>query len=138
MRAKFCTRQAMIYFAWSTQPPSNLYNCAKHPTFIKSTPKKQLMLTFFIFLRHDNLSVISLLLFFPSLFIDQDVPGLIPSIIHNFQKFFFLQVLRICFYFQKGQMLKAPLLKSSGLHISVFQDRSERGEFNKIFKKVLK
>ena len=32
-------------------------------------------------------------------------------------------------------MLKAPTLKSSGLHFSVFQDRSGRGAF---FKKVLK
>ena len=35
-------------------------------------------------------------------------------------------------------MLNAPLLKSSGLHISVFQDRSERGVFNKMFEKVQK
>ena len=35
----------------------------------------------------------------------------------------------------KEGMLKAPPLKSSGLHILVFQDRSERGAFN-MFEKV--
>ena len=36
------------------------------------------------------------------------------------------------------QMLKAPPLKSLVLHISLFQDRSEREVFNKIFDKVIK
>ena len=35
-----------------------------------------------------------------------------------------------------GRMLKAPPLKSSGLRISVFRDRSERGAFN-MFKKYI-
>ena len=34
------------------------------------------------------------------------------------------------------RMLKAPLLKSSGLHFSVFQDKSERGAFT-MFKKYV-
>ena len=34
------------------------------------------------------------------------------------------------------RMLKVPPLKSSGLHILVFQDRSERGKFN-MFEKVI-
>ena len=32
--------------------------------------------------------------------------------------------------YKKGQMLKGPALKSSGLYISVFQDRNNRGAVN--------
>ena len=37
----------------------------------------------------------------------------------------------------RGPMLKAPPLNSLGLHISVFQDRSERGAYN-VFKKYVR
>ena len=45
----------------------------------------------------------------------------------------------ICITFLQSdrRMLKAPPLKPSGLHFSVFQDRSKRGAFNKMFEKVL-
>ena len=39
---------------------------------------------------------------------------------------------------EKWRMLKAPLLNSLGLQISVIQDRSERGAFNMFKKYVLK
>ena len=45
--------------------------------------------------------------------------------------------LRSSTFYLKRQVLKAPPLNSLGLHIWVFQDRSERRAFN-LFKKALK
>ena len=55
-----------------------------------------------------------------------------PWFLHFIFEWLFTQKLK----FQEGRMLKAPPLKSLDLHFSVFQDRSERGAFNKMFEKV--
>ena len=47
-------------------------------------------LTFFVFLDFDDFAVIALLLLLPALLVDQDLPGLVPGLVHELQQLFIL------------------------------------------------